>query len=144
MMNSALNVKLYFLFMKQQLKKTAEDVVVCILTFSIHHNIMMSSRFRWKKMLKFQTFIEQIIKQKRTNCWLLKAKIKFKIQHLYVIFSWWISLDIHIVLSADEVIWVHNINILCRDNKVLNIFTDSSIINNQIKTSAMISKLQQE
>ena len=75
---------------------------------------------------------------------MLEAGIEPKIRYSYVVPLWWIPLDIHIAPSASEAIQAHDINTLCRDNRVLNVFTDSSIINSQMRASAMIPELQQE
>ena len=130
--------------MKQQLEKAAEDAVACILTSPIHHNIMTGSRPRWKKALKFRTPIERTTKQGRANRWLPDAGVEPEVRHPYVVPPWWIPPDIHIASSADDAIQAHDINALCRDDGVLDIFTDGSTIDGQVGASAVIPRLQQE
>lgn len=139
----ALDVELNLLPMKQQLEKAAGDAIARILTSSIHHDIMTGSRPRWKKALKFWTPIERTTKQGRTNCWLPEAGVEPEIRYPYMVPPWRIPPDIHIASSANDAIRAHDINALCRDNGVLDIFTDSSAIDGQVGASAVIPKLQQ-
>ncbi len=60
----------------------------------------------------------------------LKVNLKFKIS--YIVLLWWNDLTIHINDNADEVVHRYNINKLCQDWEMLNIYIDSSDIKSQI------------
>lgn len=140
---SALEVELHLLPMKQQLEKAAGDAVARILTSPIHHDIMIGSRPRRKKALRLRTPIERTTKQGRTDRWLPEAGMEPEIRHPFVVPPWWIPPDIHIASSADDAIRTHDINALCRDDGVLDIFTDGSAIDGQVGASAVVPRLRQ-
>ena len=60
-----------------------------------------------------------------------------EIRHPYVAPSWWIPSVIHIAISADAAIYAHDVNALCRDDGVLNIFTDGSTIEGHVGAAAV-------
>ena len=66
-----------------------------------------------------------------------------EIRHSYVALSWWIPPVIHIATSADTAIYTHDINALCRDDEMLNIFTDESIIESHVKTAAVALRVKE-
>ena len=56
---------------------------------------------------------------------------------------WWDPPAIYITSSADAAIRAHNINALCRDDGVLNIFTDESAIRGHVKAAAVAPRLKE-
>ena len=56
---------------------------------------------------------------------------------------WWISPAIHIVTSTDAVIYTHNVNALHRDDRVLNIFTDESVIEGYVRAAAVTLRVKE-
>ena len=82
------------------------------------------------------------MKQARSNDWLLD--VEPEIWHLYVIFLWWILSDIYIIIFTNDAIYIHNFNTLCRDNNILDIFINESIIDDHIKASAVIFEFRQK
>ena len=66
-----------------------------------------------------------------------------EIRHLYVASLWWISSVIHIATSADIIIYTHNVNALCRDDGVLNIFTDGSTIESYVEAAAVALRVKE-
>lgn len=55
----------------------------------------------------------------------------------YIISLWWNGPTIHIDNDADEAVCRHNINKLCQDQEVLDIYTDGSGIEGQVGTAAV-------
>ncbi len=68
----------------------------------------------------------------------LKVNLKFKV--LYIVLLWWNDLIIHINNNADEAVHRHNINKLCWDWEMLNIYINGSDIKNQMSVTAAILK----
>ncbi len=59
---------------------------------------------------------------------------------LYIVLLWWNDLTIHINNNVDEAVCRYNINKLCWDWEMLNIYMNSSDIENQISVIIMILK----
>ena len=59
---------------------------------------------------------------------------------LYIVLLWWNDLIIHINNNADEAVHRHNINKLCWDWEMLNIYINGSDIKNQMSVTAAILK----
>ncbi len=59
---------------------------------------------------------------------------------LYIVLLWWNDLTIHINNNVDEAVCRHNINKLCQNWEMLNIYMNSSDIKSQINTVTVILK----
>jgi len=59
---------------------------------------------------------------------------------LYIVLLWWNNLTIYINNNADEAVHRYDINKLCQNWEVLNIYIDSSDIKNQIDMTAVTLK----
>ena len=123
---SALDVELFLLPMKQQLEKATGDATARILTSPIHHEIMEGRRPRQRKAQKLQSPIERTTRQGMADSWIPNTTPE--IRHPYVVPPWWTPPSIHIATSADAAIHAHDVNALCRDDRVLDIFTCWCII----------------
>jgi len=55
----------------------------------------------------------------------------------YIVPPWWNGPTIHIDNDADEAVRRHNINKLCQDQEVLDIYTDGSGIEGQVGAAAV-------
>ncbi len=55
----------------------------------------------------------------------------------YIVPPWWNGPTIYIDSSADEAVCRHDINKLCRDRGVLDIYTDGSGIDSQVGAAAV-------
>ncbi len=59
---------------------------------------------------------------------------------LYIVLLWWNSLTIYINDNADEAVCRYDINKLCWNWKILNIYMNDSDIKSQISAAAVILK----
>lgn len=61
----------------------------------------------------------------------------FELRVLYIVSSWWKDSTIHIDSNADEAVHRHNINKLCWDQGMLDIYMNGSSINDQVEAAAV-------
>ena len=137
----ALDIELFLLPMKQQLEKAAGDATIRILTSPAHQELMEGRRPRWRRAQKLQSPIERTTRQGKVDGWIPDSMPE--IRHPYVAPPWWIPPAIHIATSADAAIHTHDVNALCRDDGVLDIFTDGSAIEGHVGAAAVAPRAKE-
>ena len=112
-----------------------------ILTSSIHQELTEGQRIRQRRAQKLWSPIERTAIQGRVDGWI--PNILPEIRHSYVVPPWWTAPAIYIASSADNGIKAHDINALCRDDGVLDIFTDGSAIGGYVGAAAVAPRLKE-
>ena len=137
----ALDVELFLLPMKQQLKKAAGEATVCILTSPIYQNLTEGRRHRRRRAQKLWGPIERTTTQGRMEGWIPNTLLESR--HPFVVPPWWEPPAIYIAPSADAAIREHDVNALCRDEGVLDVFTDGSAIGGHLGAAAVAPRLRE-
>ncbi len=130
--------KILFFLIKQQLKKILRKFILHIVTALIYTLMKkirpdFTKKLCWKSSLKCLQLCYEVQIQ-------LSLKINLKFRMLYIVLLWWNNLTIYINDNADEAVHRYDINKLCQNWEVLNIYIDSSDIKNQIDMTAVTLK----
>ncbi len=137
----ALDVELFLLPMKQQLEKAAGDATARILTSPIYQELTEGRRLRQRRAQKLWSPIERTTTQGRVDGWIPDTLPETR--HPFVVPPWWDPPAIYIASSADAAIRAHDVNALCRDDGVLDIFTDGSAIGGHVGAAAVAPRLKE-
>ena len=87
----------------------------------------------WKSLLKCLQLCYKMQIQ-------LSSEVNLKFRVLYIVLLWWNDLTIHINDNVDEAVCRHNINKLCQNWDVLNIYMNDSDIESQMSAVTVILK----
>lgn len=133
---SALDVELFLLPMKQQLEKAIGESLLRVITAPTY-TLIQAIRPAFSRTLKWRSPLERLELRYTTQLRYPPGVTTFEPKAPYVVPPWWEGPTIHIDSNEDDAIRRHDVNTLCQDRGVLDIYTDGSGIEGSVGAAAV-------
>lgn len=132
----ALDVELFVLPVKQQLEKALGESLLRIITAPTYA-LMRNTRPAFNKTLNWKSPLERLELRYAAQMRYPPGVTSFEPKAAYIVPPWWKGPTILIDSNEDDTIRRHDVNTLCRDRGVLDIYTDGSGIKGSVGAAAV-------